>query len=76
MSKLVIQLKNGENVMFLIYDGHTENLESNSIFGHPIWNKINGNNRVISRLVLYILGLLTKATNRDSIWSYGNYHYI
>jgi archaellin len=44
MSKLVIQLKNRETVMFLIYDGHTENLETNSIFDHPIWHKINGNN--------------------------------
>ncbi len=44
MSQLTIQLNNGETVMILVYDGNAENLESKSIFGHPIWNNMNGNN--------------------------------
>lgn len=44
ISKLTIQLYNGENINFLKYDGNSDNLESNSLFDHPIWNNINGNN--------------------------------
>ena len=44
VSQLTIQLNNGETVMFLVYDGNAENLESNSVFGHPIWNNIDGSN--------------------------------
>jgi len=44
VSQLTIQLNNGETVMFLVYDGNAENLESNSIFSHPIWNNIDGSN--------------------------------
>jgi len=44
MSNLNIQLNNGETLMFLSYDGNAENLGSNSIFGHPIWNDIDGSN--------------------------------
>ena len=28
--------------MFLIYDGNAENMLSNSLFNHPIWNDMNG----------------------------------
>lgn len=44
VSQLTIQLNNGETVMFLVYNGNAENLESNSIFGHPIWNNMDGSN--------------------------------
>jgi archaellin len=44
VSQLTIQLNNGETVMFLMYNGNAENLESSSIFGHPIWNNMDGSN--------------------------------
>lgn len=42
--QLTIQLNDGESVVFLVYTGNVENLVSNSIFDHPIWNNINGSN--------------------------------
>jgi archaellin len=44
VSHLTIQLNNGETIRFLKYVGNAENLESYSIFNHPIWNSMNGNN--------------------------------
>ncbi len=44
ISKLTIQLYNGETINFLKYDGKSDNLGSNSLFNHPIWNNINGDN--------------------------------
>lgn len=44
ISKLTIQLYNGENINFLKYAGKSDNLGSNSLFNHPIWNNINGDN--------------------------------
>jgi archaellin len=44
ISQLTIQLNDGESVVFLVYTGNAENLVSNSIFDHPIWNNINGSN--------------------------------
>jgi archaellin len=44
LSKLTIQLYNGEAVNYLTYDGNSANLELNSLFDHPIWNNINGSN--------------------------------
>ena len=43
VSSLNIQLNNGETVMFLSYEG-SENLGSNSIFKHTIWNYMDGSN--------------------------------
>ncbi len=42
VSQLTIQLDNGKDVMFLTYDGNAENMLSNSLFNHPIWNDMNG----------------------------------
>lgn len=44
LSQLTIQLNDGESVIFLVYTGNVKNLESNSIFDHPIWDDINGSN--------------------------------
>ena len=44
VSQLTIQLCDGEQVRILTYDGNAESLDSNSVFEHPIWNNINGNN--------------------------------
>lgn len=44
ISKLTIQLYDGETINFLKYDGNSDNLGTNSLFDHPIWNNINGNN--------------------------------
>ena len=44
LSQLTIQLNNGKNVMFLTYNGNAEKLDSNSIFGHSIWENIDGSN--------------------------------
>jgi archaellin len=44
VSHLTIQLDNGETIVFLVYDGNSENLGQNSLFDHQIWNNINGSN--------------------------------
>jgi len=44
VSKLTIQLCDGDIVRILTYDGNAEHLDSNSVFEHPIWNNLNGNN--------------------------------
>ena len=52
VSQLTIQLNNGETVMFLMYNENAENLESNSIFGHPIWNNMDGSNFGFNQLLI------------------------
>jgi archaellin len=44
VSQLTIQLNNGETIRFLKYFGDVQDLESYSIFGHPIWESLDGNN--------------------------------
>ena len=44
VSQLTIQLDNGKDVMFLTYIGNAENMVTNSLFNHPIWNNMNGSN--------------------------------
>jgi archaellin len=44
LSKLIIQLDNGEFLQFLKYQGDVKYLGSNSIFNHPIWENLNGIN--------------------------------
>lgn len=72
LSHLTIQLDNGEYVNFLKYDGDVENLESNSIFNHPIWKKINGNNFGF----ISILDLDDSLINFDSINDYTDNAYL
>lgn len=43
ISQLTIQLNNGEEVRILTYINNSEFIESNSLFGHPIWNNITHN---------------------------------
>ena len=44
VSQLTIQLNDGEAIRFLKYFGDVQNLDTYSIFGHPIWESLNGNN--------------------------------
>ena len=44
VSQLTIQLDNGKDVMFLTYTGNAEDMLTNSLFNHPIWNNMNGSN--------------------------------
>jgi archaellin len=44
ISNFKIQLNNGESVRFLNYSGNVKNLDNYSIFNHPIWNNLDGNN--------------------------------
>jgi archaellin len=44
VSKLTIQLDNGESVHLLTYSFHAEPLNQNSIFEHYIWNNISEKN--------------------------------
>lgn len=44
ISQLTIQLDNGDIVRILNYEDDAENLNSQSIFEHDIWNSINGSN--------------------------------
>ncbi|HDQ15707.1 MAG TPA: hypothetical protein ENN45_01455, partial [Bacteroidetes bacterium] len=44
LSKMTIQLNDGEIVKILAYGGNSENLNSQSIFEHALWDKINGDN--------------------------------
>jgi archaellin len=44
ISRLTIQISNGRILKILRNNGIIEHLDSNSIFEHPIWDKIDGNN--------------------------------
>ncbi|NHJ86859.1 MAG: hypothetical protein FK734_15460 [Asgard group archaeon] len=44
LSRLTIQLSNDKIVKILRYKGIMELQDSNSLFEHPIWNKLDGNN--------------------------------
>ncbi|KYK22575.1 hypothetical protein AYK24_01930 [Thermoplasmatales archaeon SG8-52-4] len=43
VSQLKIQLNNEETIRFLKYSGNVKNLETYSIFNHPIWDSIEDN---------------------------------
>jgi len=40
---LTIMLDNGENIRVLYYNGNSENLDSNTLFEHIIWDGLNSN---------------------------------
>ena len=65
VSKLTIQLYNSESVVFLEYDGNSVNLGPNTLFGHPIWNNINGDNFGIISIVDIDKSLINHATFND-----------
>jgi archaellin len=44
LSRLTIQLSNDKIVKILKYTGNLELLDTSSLFEHPIWNKLDGNN--------------------------------
>jgi archaellin len=44
VSQLTIQLDNGKDVKLLVYTGIAEDLDSNSIFDHQIWDNMDGSN--------------------------------
>jgi len=44
LSKLTIQLDNGESVHLLTYSSYSEPLNQNSIFEHKIWDKLTAEN--------------------------------
>lgn len=44
LSRLTIQLSNDKIVKLIRYKGNLEQLDSNSLFEHPIWDKLDGNN--------------------------------
>ena len=44
VSKLTIQLNNGESVHMLTYSLDAESINQNSIFEHKIWNNLTGDN--------------------------------
>ena len=44
LSRLTIQISNDKIVKILRYTGNLELLDSNYLFEHPIWDKLNGNN--------------------------------
>ncbi|KYK27505.1 hypothetical protein AYK20_02830 [Thermoplasmatales archaeon SG8-52-1] len=44
VSQLTIQLNNGDTIRFLRYLGDVKNLGTFSIFSHPIWESLDGNN--------------------------------
>jgi len=65
ISKLTIQLNDGKTVNFLTYDGNSVNLGSNSLFNHPIWDKINGINFGFVTLVDIDKSLINYETFND-----------
>jgi archaellin len=44
LSKLTIQLDDGEKVIFLTYNGLAQNMQSSSLFDQPIWDDLTGYN--------------------------------
>ena len=63
LTHLTIQLDNGETVRILTYDGLAENLNSQSIFEHIIWDSITGDNFGF----ITICDLDNSITDHDSI---------
>ncbi|UCH72226.1 MAG: hypothetical protein JSW62_01385 [Thermoplasmatales archaeon] len=43
-SELIIKLCNGNDVKLINYSGNAEFIGSNSLFEHPIWDTVNGEN--------------------------------
>ena len=44
LTQLTIQLNNGETVKTLTFDGSISKMESNTLFEHPIWDNLTGDN--------------------------------
>ena len=44
VTQLTIQLDNGEKVKILSFDGNASKIDSNTLFNHPIWKNLTGNN--------------------------------
>jgi len=44
VSKLTIQLDNGDSVHMLTYSSYSQSLDQNSIFEHKIWDSLTGKN--------------------------------
>ena len=44
VTQLTIQLDNGEKIKILTFDGNTSKIDSNTLFNHPIWKNLTGNN--------------------------------
>lgn len=65
LSRLTIQLCNGEIVKILKYNGNLELLNSNSLFEHPIWDKLNGNNFGFISISDYDRSLMTSNLLND-----------
>lgn len=64
ISKLTIQLNNGKTINFLTYDGNSVDLGPNSLFNHPIWDKINGTN----------FGFITLVDTDESLINYETFN--
>jgi len=44
LTQLTIQLNNGETVKTLYFDGNISKMKSNTLFEHPIWDNLTGDN--------------------------------
>ena len=60
ISDLTIKLLDGETIKTLFYNNTVEPIESNSVFGHPIWNNMDENN----------FGLIVIHDNDNSLVNY------
>jgi len=72
ISQLTIQLNNEESIRFLKYTGNVKNLETYSIFGHPIWESLDGNNFGF----ISIIDLDESLINSNILNDYSDHAYI
>jgi len=72
LSKLLIQLNNGESLKILTYSSYAKSLEKNSIFEHNIWNNLGEENFGF----IGISDLDDSLVNYDTINDYSDNVYI
>lgn len=72
VSQLTIQLNNEESIRFLKYTGNVKNLETYSIFNHPIWESLDENNFGF----ISIIDLDESLINSNLLNDYSDHAYI
>ena len=72
VTQLTIQLDNGEKVKILSFDGNASKIDSNTLFNHPIWKNLTGNNFGF----ISIVDLDNSLTSHNTINDYSDNIYV
>ena len=72
VTQLTIQIDNGEKIKMLTFDGNTSKIDSNTLFNHPIWKNLTGNNFGF----ISIVDLDNSLTSHNTINDYSDNIYV